>query len=311
MDRYLDIAATILKSARRPLGPRAILSLAYQSGLVPAHLHGKTQHKTLQARISEDILARRDQSAFFRPEPGLFFLREFLTDETLPEVYRVPMATRRRMRDLLRGPALGVERSKLLETAGDHGECIPVQNILALLHAGDLQYADPKSKTEELIFIWSFVLVRRAQQVLSYRQGRYRESRDAFALRRTVGFSSLVQEDQSNLFNLADFGIVDAGVQATMLDLDIPTLAPLGAALEFRSHLKYFLWQPDGVSRGLVAVVEFECPSWFEPLTRRLAINDLRWIDIFAINDLDDFDPWSKAVIMNAGLRKDRQEQPA
>ena len=37
---------------------------AYNNRLVPSHLFGQTQHKTLGARLSEDILLRRERSAF-------------------------------------------------------------------------------------------------------------------------------------------------------------------------------------------------------------------------------------------------------
>jgi hypothetical protein len=56
VDTYLGIAQKVLERARRPLTPREILREAYRSDLVPYHLHGATQHKTLQARLSEHIL---------------------------------------------------------------------------------------------------------------------------------------------------------------------------------------------------------------------------------------------------------------
>jgi HB1, ASXL, restriction endonuclease HTH domain len=83
LDAYLQIAESILKIERRPLSARAILAAAYRHGLVPTHLHGNTQHKTLGARISEDIITLHDESLFFRTAPGRFFLREFLTDVAL------------------------------------------------------------------------------------------------------------------------------------------------------------------------------------------------------------------------------------
>lgn len=312
MDSYLDIAAAVLRRARRPLGPRAILSLAYQTGLVPTHLHGKTQHKTLQARISEDIIARREHSQFYRTAPGLFFLRDFLADKSLPESYRVPMVTRRRVRDLIRGPALAVDRDRLLKLGGENCR-FERAAILSLFHAGHVHYGDPKVDNHHLVFVWSFVSVTRSNLVLSYRQGRYRESRDAFALRRTIGFSTLVHEDESTLFNLSDFGLVDSGVHAAMLDLDIPEVPVSGETEEFRAHLKYFLWQSNSRTGDLVAVIDFECPDWFEPTKRRLAINDLCWLDLSTrINDLDDFDPWSRSVMIeHARLRGGIEAQSA
>jgi hypothetical protein len=152
MDQYLDIAATVLRTLRRPLGPRAILNAAYQAGLVPIHLHGKTQHKTLQARMSEDIVLRRDRSTFFRTAPGKFFLRELLSDASLPDEYRRPITTRRRARELLRGPALAFTEADLVRRQDAHGR-IEVEPVLQLLHSSKYQYGDPKQRTHGLVFL--------------------------------------------------------------------------------------------------------------------------------------------------------------
>ncbi len=84
MELYLDIARTVLQAARRPLNAKAMLEMAYEAGVVPPHLHGRTQQKTLQARLSEDILHHREKSAFYRTEPGQFALKIFLDDPDVP-----------------------------------------------------------------------------------------------------------------------------------------------------------------------------------------------------------------------------------
>lgn len=102
MDSYLQIAQAVLRSARRPMGAKAILDLAYQADVVPKHLYGKTQQKTLQARLSEEILHHRGTSPFYRTEPGQFFLTEFLDADDIPEEWKKPFPARRRTRDLTR-----------------------------------------------------------------------------------------------------------------------------------------------------------------------------------------------------------------
>src|SRR5437763_111510 len=84
LETYLEIAEAVLRAARRPLTARAILDAAYRGGIVPTHLYGKTQHKTLQARLSEDILLRKLESRFFRTDPGYFFLSELRSDPKIP-----------------------------------------------------------------------------------------------------------------------------------------------------------------------------------------------------------------------------------
>ena len=100
MDSYLDIAHRVLSVARRPMSAKAILAAAHRSAIVPINLRGQTQVKTLQARLSEDILYHRSSSRFFRTEPGQYFLCELIADPDIPDKYKERFPARRRTRDL-------------------------------------------------------------------------------------------------------------------------------------------------------------------------------------------------------------------
>jgi hypothetical protein len=190
VDAYLDIAEVVLRSERRPLTARAILAAAYKAGIVSHGLHGKTQHKTLGARVSEDLIRKNERSRFFRPAPGRFFLREFLTDRSLPEDYRRPVPTRRRFRELVLGPALAVDQKTLACTVA-FDEVIEPEVILKLLHQDQFRYEDPRRRSPGSVFFRSFVCVRSGTRILSYRLGRYRDDRDAFVHKRCIGFAAL------------------------------------------------------------------------------------------------------------------------
>lgn len=75
MNSYLQMSYTVLGKSRVAMSAREILDAAYRLQLVPGHLFGKTQYKTLHARLSEDILRNRDGSVFTRTAPGRFALR--------------------------------------------------------------------------------------------------------------------------------------------------------------------------------------------------------------------------------------------
>jgi hypothetical protein len=299
VDTYLDIARIVLRAERRPLTPRAILTIAYQSGIVSHRLYGRTQHKTLGARLSEDVVKRGDRSLFFRPEPGKFLLREFLTDTSIPEEYRRPVPTRRRFRELVMGAALTLNESALMRFGRD--KPIDPEAILQLLQSADCRYEDPRHRSEGSVFFRAFVCVQRGSQVLTYRLGRYREDRDAFMHKRCIGFATLVHDFEHTLFNTGDFGIVDSGVHATKVDLDIPEVAEEPTADARRGRLSHFIWTSEQSGGDLLAVISYECPIWFEPTKRRLALNDIRWLeDPSSVNDLADFDPWSQRVLLSA-----------
>jgi HB1, ASXL, restriction endonuclease HTH domain len=299
VDAYLDIALTVLRATRRPLSARAILASAYKRGLVPPRLYGKTQHKTLQARISEDIVLLKERSAFFRSEPGRFFLREFLADTSLPEEFRRPIPTRRRIRELRPSPALTIGQPYLEAVAGTNAAIEP-KIVCRLLQSDRSKYEDVRRKLPNSVFVRSFVCVRRSVEVLTYRLGRYRDDRDSFLSKRSIGFSTLVHIDHDTLFTNQDRGVVDAGIRATLVDLDIPDVEPLSAALSF------FVWaQIPPEANDLLAVTMLECPGWFEPTKRRLALNDLRWMNwATPVNNLDDFDPWSRTVLWASYVAK-------
>jgi hypothetical protein len=276
---------------------------AHRASLVPTNLYGKAQHKTLHARISEDIVKYHDGSRFFRTSPGQFFLREFLDDPSVTHEYKQLSPTRRRIRELIRGPALAVPPEHIQRTAESY-EVIAKTEVLKLLKAHRHSYRDPK-KAPESVFVRSFVCVCRDSNILSYRLGRYRDDRDTFMHKRSIGFSTLVHINEHTLFNVEDLGIVEAGIRATKIDLDIPAPPPTASDVEIADLRGFVLvTQPPG-ARALLAMVSYICPTWFEPIKRRLALNDLRWIDpVTGINNIDDFDPWSQAILQTKGTVK-------
>jgi hypothetical protein len=307
VDAYLEIAKAVLRAEKRPLTARAILAAAYRKGIVSHHLHGKTQHKTLGARLSEDLIQRHERSLFFRPAPGRFFLREFLTDTSIPEEYRRPVPTRRRFRELVLSPALAVDEYTL-DRSVSRNEPIEPNIILGLLHDGQFRYVDPRQRSSHAVFCRSFVCVQRGTQTLSYRLGRYREDRDAFMNKRSIGFTTLVHDFEYTLFNRADFGIVESGVRAVKVDLDIPDVATESEESTLYAKLSHFIWVTPLDRSDLLAVVSFQCPIWFEPTKRRLALNDVCWLDeLSGINNVEDFDPWSQQVILSVCQSKARE----
>ena len=289
-ENYLDLAETVLRMARRPLSARAIMDAAYRGGIVPKRLHGKTQHKTLHARLSEDILLNKLESRFFRTDPGLFFLSELRSDPTIPEEFKDPFHARRRTRDLDKAAALALKRDFL--------DSQPLANISwqellkAADRAGALKHTNPKVSDEDLVLVWAFSIVRRKNELLSYRVGRYRDNRDAFANRKSIGFAAMVGFEDQTLFS-DDMGVVECGLNAALLDLDLSKSAfPSGIlkpAISFVVVAIHSLVDP-----VVLFVMEWECPEWFEPTARRLSLNDVRWIDAtHKPNDIQDFEPWS------------------
>ena len=268
--------------------------------MAPPHLRGRTQHKTLGARLSEDILRLREASRFYRTAPGRFLLRELADDESIPEDLRQPIVARRRRRDLVQKRSLAFDRGALEHARRSTG-VVDSSVVLELIEHGRFHYATsaPQQRAEEVV-VWAFIMVIRSGHVLTYRQGHYREHRDTFMHRRTIGFYTPVIDDDMSLFEQTDHGIVSSGVKALVTDLDLQE-KELWPMLSQCSELRTFVYPDDQPARDLLAVVAFSCPDWLDPTSKRLAINDLEWLDLRSPpNHREDFDPWSQAVLSEA-----------
>lgn len=285
---------------RRPLNALQILRSAYELGFAPPHLRGKTQQKTMGARLSEDILALRDGSRFYRTAPGKFFLRELQDDPAIPAEARQPIVARRRRRALPQRRALAFTGQSVRALARSN-HVVPQAQVMSMLEGGAYHYApSSRERAQDDVIVWAFVVVVKSGLVLSYRQGAYREDRDTFRSRRTIGFYAPIVDNDLTLFDQVDHGIITSGLRALAWDLDLVDRDAWNAITEC-SSLKSFVYLSDvPESQDLLAVVSFLCPDWLDPSTKRLAINELQWLDPRSVNHFEDFDPWSRAVLNGA-----------
>lgn len=298
MDSYLALAERVLGAQKRALSALQILRIAYREGIAPEHIQGRTQHKTLQARLSEDILRYREGSKFYRPAPGKFFLHALKDDPLVPEGDRSPIVTRRRRRDLPGHHALAFRKPLIAKEAAKTGE-VAMDSFVKLIQRGCYHYAaSSRQPRSDDVLVWSFVIVVKAGRVLSYRAGPYREQRDSFMSKRVIGFYSPVVETDMTLFDQADHGVVWSGMKSLASDLDLYDDVAW-RILNANSKLQAVVYpESDGEFDNLLAVVSFSCPDWFEPTSSRLAINDLEWIDLSTpVNHVEDFDPWSQTLL--------------
>lgn len=281
------------------MSAKGILDAAYRAQIVPDHLKGQTQHKTLQARLSEDILYHRNASMFYRTEPGVFFLCELISDPDIPEKYKERFPARRRTRDLQKESPLGISRAFLREWKNNvHSE--NVRDVFRAAEEKDAFRYLSSLDNDDYATVWTFSLVRRRSEILSYRIGRYRDDRDAFANKRTVGFPGAITASDRSLFSQDDYGATDNALNVLLLDLDISPQSFTDANPTKPEPLFAFEAEGDDGIMVLLVVLEWTCPDWFEPTTRRLSLNDPCWLDLTVPpNNLDDFEPWSKTALRN------------
>jgi len=297
MNAYLELAEAILKRVRRPLSAKSMLRHAYLFNVVPTHLYGKTQHKTLQARLSEDILYNRDSTKFVRTKPGRFFLTELIRDPSIPAKFKSTMIARRRTRDLVRGAALSVSVKEADRALGDK-YWAPVDQLLSVLKSfSKHRYFDYKKIPGDYAPVWAAATVSKNNKVLAYRTSKHDSRTDGLPGQRTVLFTSLVTEDDYTLFDLGEYGIGRSAMTAVCVDLDVPVYDGI-QDIGIRNDTSFFFSIHNGKQRKFVTYVNIKVPEWFEPNVNRLSMSDLRWIDTDVVpNDIHDFDGWSIIVL--------------
>jgi hypothetical protein len=299
VDAYLNTAEQILFNVRRPLRPKEILEEAFLARLVPWHLRGPRQDKTLHARLSEDIARNRENSRFFRTAAGVFFLRRFVADETIPERDRTEYYAPPRRKELGRSAILYIELPPGRPGRSDNG--IPASTIVRTLRSGRYGYrsyaeivADPA-----LAAVQSFVVVHRDDKVLSFRSGKFFPTTDPIYGKRSVGIGGTVFADDMDMLFESFYGIVSNGIAELCYGIGLPRRLAERAryANEVRPWIGFHHNKSSEQAAVLHVVMGYQCPDDFTPTKAALSLNDIRWVDATNPgNSLDDYDATSRRL---------------
>ena len=298
MSTYLEVAEKVLETNGVPMNSKDILQAAYSMNLLPSELYGKTQHKTFHARISVDIRKKGEKSAFYRVARGVFFLNKLRNSPRLSEQQQRGIHAIPRIRELNRDPVLEIKKNIIDRLASKKG-VLDASEIETVLSFENTKYGNAKTSNDQYCKLWVFVIVQKHEEILTYRHGKYRENKDAFLNKRTIGFKTLVTANDRTFLDNEDCGILHAGLAATFADLGVPFESVSIDAEKESSEIEFFLsYCNESGEDELVCIVNYSCPDWLEPLKRTLAINDLSWLKTTHLpNNIDDFDGWSKIII--------------
>lgn len=298
---YLNIAESILAQLKRPLTPREMLQLSYATDLVPWHLHGVTQHKTLHARLSEDISQNLEASRFYRTSPGHFFLRALQNASSTPEAFRAEYFAPPRRKELRREAMLATS-TRIIAEAGKQAPLLPLARIKRYLSAGRYGYHawnDIRSD-ETLLPIHSFLVVHRADEILSFRCGKFYPDSDPLYGRRSIGLGGAVFAGDNDLLFDSFYGIVGNGIDDLAYGVGLPRRLAERARYENEVRLQFgvLLTPENGGHPYLHIVMAYECPAEFVPSKGALSVNDLRWIRADQTpNTIEDYDYTSRFLL--------------
>lgn len=285
---YVKIAISVLRIRRIPLSASAIIEDAYRLDLMPYHLHGKTQEKTLQARISRDILKKGENSVFYRTAPGRFFLKEFIPDVSIPNKYKNIYVAKRRKKDLKSYPLFSLDKNIFENTTP---KSIKVKNKHILKNINISQ-----SENSINFRIKVFCVVKRGRKVLSFTVGHMRSYNEYLYDKKSIGFFSYLNKGSKDLFSVDGCGIIERGIQTVNKDL--------GDSLEISAKLSHFklINNTDGIL-DLVAIIHCKLKEDIISFNRSLSIRRLEWLDLSKCRNYALFEPLSKEIISEMDLK--------
>jgi HB1, ASXL, restriction endonuclease HTH domain len=304
MDSYLELAEKVLKRARRPLDARQILTSAYRLSIVPNGLYGKTQHKTLHARLAEDIRSQRWRSQFIRTDPGRFFLRSLLADPAVPEIHKREYPARPRSDQLRNFDVLCVRTADAEVLAGSG---VP---DLALLQTAPLfarRLADIYGDTS-FVFIRTFVIVERHQQIVARRS--FSKLADTMASRLSLGAIGFVKDQDKTMFSADRYGLLEASLRTLSDQLDLDNAeSDFISSKRLLNVLGVARSPTDAGENSIVAISICHCPRTFDPISRYNDSRNLFWMSPHhRANDPASLDPWSRDLLVRGAF--DRVPSP-
>jgi predicted NUDIX family phosphoesterase len=324
---YLRVAEIVLASALSPLKAREIVDRGIECGLFGDHVLSRTPEKSMQARLSMDILNRAGQSKFLRTERGRFELREKLSNAT--NTTGVEYVAQKRVLSTPKEEVLCASENAFAEVLTFQGIDTDATPILdRLLRDDNVDYvsrSEAEVRNDAKQFI-TYVLVQCGQRLLFFKRSYLSRAAEFLRGAKCVGFGGHVSQADFDILSLDDHGMSACARRELMEELYLPSAEILpvqtpeldsgstaNARIPNRATVRLFQNAPlerlgllnddsSEVGRRHVAVVyRLWLPDWQS--ARHLekgdsSIKGLGWIDLSKDKlDIADFEYWSQLCL--------------
>jgi predicted NUDIX family phosphoesterase len=214
---YLRVAEIVLSKALSPLKAREIVERGIEQGLFGDHVMGRTPEKSMQARLSIDILGRAHQSRFARTSKGRFTLRSRLAAELHESGGDRPLLTPsveyHAERRVLRTPkeeVLCVSEARFKDVLTFQGVDTDPSEVLNQLLQGDhLHYvarSDAETRNDAKQFI-TYVLVQCGQRLLFFKRSYISRAAEFLRGSKCIGFGGHVSAADKDILSHPDHGL--------------------------------------------------------------------------------------------------------
>jgi predicted NUDIX family phosphoesterase len=299
---YLWVAETVLRKHGRPLKAPEIVSFGIEDGLFADRQISRTPQKSMQARLSIDILEKGAESKFLRTGRGLFFLRDMLAGLSRPEDQEYTAVRRQ-----------PTPPSENVLTVGKRGyeDVLDFQGI-DVLHAGRLRkllssphltymprtLAEMSNEYKQFV---TYTIIQDQTRVLCFRRGQYNRAASFLRGALCIGFGGHVTENDLNIFTYQDKGIKanaareiaeEIRFQNGRPNIDPSTIEMLGLLNDDSSDVGL---------RHLAVVLRYwvQNPNdWASPMRGEASVSQLRWVDLQRSKiNLLDFEYWSQLCL--------------
>lgn len=313
---YLWAAEQVLREQGQPLRVEDIVALAQDGGLFSDEMNSRTPQKSMQARLSMEIVNNGDNSRFVRTAKGVFFLRELILEDADRSSsigsLRLPKSEGlRTFRARPRGPkqttenVLTIPSEACRETLEYQGIRELEEDVLLKLLKSKVQHIPRTTaeKTEDYKQVITYVLVTHKDQILCFRRGRFNRAAQFLRGSLCIGIGGHVTEMDYSLFSAEDLGTRDNAAREIEEEVKIEFLHPAiqRDLLQFRG-----LINDNSTALGrkhLGVVYQYEVPVdhwqyWKSVSKNEMSINELRWID-FSLGEINliEYEYWSQLCL--------------
>jgi predicted NUDIX family phosphoesterase len=308
---FLRVAEIVLADTLVPLRAQEIVDRAIERGLFGDHVLGRTPEKSMQARLSMDILRGPEKSSFMRVARGRFTLRRkvFPSLESKESVGEY-IAQRRILRTPKEEVLCVSERafSSVLTFQGidtDAGQIL--SRLLEDQNLVHISRAEAETRNDAKQFI-TYVLVQCGQRLLFFKRSYLSRAAEFLRGAKCIGFGGHVSAADADMLSRRDSGISSCARRELSEELHLTD----ADASNFRTvrlfqnvsleRLGILNDDSSEVGRRHIAVIfRAWLPEW--AVARQLekgdsSIKGLGWIDLAKDNvNITEFEYWSQLCL--------------
>jgi predicted NUDIX family phosphoesterase len=254
---YLRVAEIVLADALQPLKAREIVDRGIERGLFGDHVLSRTPEKSMQARLSTDILNRAGQSKFIRTERGRFSLRsKVLNAERArdaaqgdsPVVHSEYVAERRVLRTPREEVLCAAEDAfkDVLTFQGIDTDATPILRQLLLEESiSYVSRSDAEVQNDAKQFV-TYVLVQCGQRLLFFRRSYLSRAAEFLRGSKCIGFGGHVSAADADILSLGDRGLEACARRELIEELHFPN----AGSDERRDHTVHLSSNTTALSRA-------------------------------------------------------------